>query len=149
RARRGGDGRPRRARRAGRDRGAGVASRPLPLAQLGARGARRRRVARLLAQEARVPRHLARPAGQARRARDRLGRRRRRVRLPASRRRPPPPRTGSHPVVARAPVQGLIGAGFLAALLAADHFASFHEQLALGALTWAALVLALARTSTE
>jgi hypothetical protein len=71
--------------------------------------------------------------------------------------------------VARAPVQGLVhrarlpgggaalrraltplaGAGFLAALLAADHFASFHEQLALGVLTWAALVFALARTSLE
>ena len=51
--------------------------------------------------------------------------------------------------MARAPVQGLIGAGFLAALLAADHFASFHEQLALGAITWAALGLALARSSAD
>jgi hypothetical protein len=51
--------------------------------------------------------------------------------------------------VARAPVQGLAGAGFLAALLAADHFASFHEQLALGALTWAALAFVLARSSTD
>jgi hypothetical protein len=51
--------------------------------------------------------------------------------------------------LARAPVQGLIGAGFLAALLAADHFASFHEQLALGAITWAALGLALARSSAD
>ena len=47
--------------------------------------ARRRRVARLLAAQARLPRRLARPPGQARRARDRLGRRRGRVRLPASR----------------------------------------------------------------
>jgi hypothetical protein len=30
----------------------------------------------------------------------------------------------------------------LAALLAADHFASFHEQLALGALTWLVLLVA-------
>jgi hypothetical protein len=45
--------------------------------------------------------------------------------------------------VARAPVQGLAGAAFLAAILAADHFASFHEQLALGALTWAALAFGL------
>jgi hypothetical protein len=30
----------------------------------------------------------------------------------------------------------------LAALLAADHFASFHEQLALGALTWVVLLVA-------
>src|SRR5215471_7339302 len=50
---------------------------------------------------------------------------------------------------ARASVQGLAGAGFLAALLAADHFSSFHEQLALGALTWGVLALALARTSTD
>ena len=51
--------------------------------------------------------------------------------------------------MARAPVQGLVGVGFLAGLLAADHFASFHEQLALGALTWAALAFALARVSLE
>jgi hypothetical protein len=31
---------------------------------------------------------------------------------------------------------------YLAALLAADHFASFHEQLALGALTWLVLLVA-------
>jgi hypothetical protein len=44
--------------------------------------------------------------------------------------------------VARAPVQGLAVAAYLAALLAADHFASFHEQLALGALTWLVLLVA-------
>jgi hypothetical protein len=43
--------------------------------------------------------------------------------------------------VARAAVQGLAGVGYLAALLAADHFASFHEQLALGALTWLVLLV--------
>jgi hypothetical protein len=47
--------------------------------------------------------------------------------------------------VARAAVQGVAGAAFLAALLAADHFASFHEQLALGALTWIVLLIAGAR----
>jgi len=45
--------------------------------------------------------------------------------------------------LARAAVQGLAGTGYLAGLLAVDHFASFHEQLALGVLTWIVLVLAL------
>jgi len=36
---------------------------------------------------------------------------------------------------------GLVAA-YLAALLALDHFASFHEQLGLGVLTWAVLVAA-------
>jgi hypothetical protein len=44
--------------------------------------------------------------------------------------------------VARAAVQGVADAGYLGALLAADHFASFHEQLALGALTWIVLLVA-------
>ena len=44
--------------------------------------------------------------------------------------------------MARAAVPGLAGVGYLAALLAADHFASFHEQLALGVLTWLVLPLA-------
>jgi hypothetical protein len=51
--------------------------------------------------------------------------------------------------VARTAVQGLIGAAYLAALLAADHFASFHEQLGLGALTWAVLLSALTRFAPE
>jgi hypothetical protein len=51
--------------------------------------------------------------------------------------------------VARAAVPGLAGAAYLAALLAADHFASFHEQLALGALTWLVLGFALARAPRE
>jgi hypothetical protein len=37
------------------------------------------------------------------------------------------------------------GVVYLAGLLAVDHFASFHEQLALGALTWCVLILALRR----
>jgi hypothetical protein len=48
--------------------------------------------------------------------------------------------------LARASVQGLTvaaGVAYLATLLAADHFASFHEQLALGALTWLVLLAAL------
>ena len=51
--------------------------------------------------------------------------------------------------MARAAVQGLAGVAYLAALLAADHFASFHEQLALGALTWAVLAVALLRAPLE
>jgi hypothetical protein len=49
--------------------------------------------------------------------------------------------------VARAPVQALAlaGATYLAALLAADHFATRGEQLLLGALTWAVLLAALSR----
>jgi hypothetical protein len=51
--------------------------------------------------------------------------------------------------VARAPVQGLAGLAYLGALLAADHFASFGEQLALGVLTWIVLAVALARANRE
>jgi hypothetical protein len=49
--------------------------------------------------------------------------------------------------VARAPVQALALAGgaYLAALLAADHFATRGEQLVLGAVTWAVLAGALSR----
>ncbi len=43
----------------------------------------------------------------------------------------------------------LAGAAYLAALLAADHFSSRHEQLALGALTWIVLLAALSRLSPE
>ena len=39
----------------------------------------------------------------------------------------------------------LLGCCYLAALLAADHYASWHEQLALGALTWVVLIAALTR----
>ena len=49
----------------------------------------------------------------------------------------------------RAGIQGAAGAGYLAALLAADHFASYPEQLALGVLTWLVLVLALLRAPFE
>ena len=54
--------------------------------------------------------------------------------------------------MARAPVQGLAapgGVAYLAALLAVDHFASFHEQLALGALTWLVLLAVLVRAPLE
>jgi hypothetical protein len=45
--------------------------------------------------------------------------------------------------VARPAVQAVAGAAYLAALLALDHYASYHEQLALGALTWCVLLGAL------
>jgi hypothetical protein len=45
--------------------------------------------------------------------------------------------------VARAAVQGAVGVAYLAGLLAADHFASFREQLLLGVLTWLVLAAAL------
>jgi hypothetical protein len=47
--------------------------------------------------------------------------------------------------MARAAVPPLAGAACLAALLAADHFASFHMQLGLGALTWCVFLVALLR----
>ena len=38
---------------------------------------------------------------------------------------------------------------YLAALLALDHYSNYHEQLALGVLTWAVLFAALSRVSVE
>jgi hypothetical protein len=51
--------------------------------------------------------------------------------------------------VARAPVQAVAGAAYLAGLLALDHFATYPEQLALGALTWLVLLAALSRAPLE
>jgi hypothetical protein len=55
--------------------------------------------------------------------------------------------------VARASVQAAVaataGAAYLAALLALDHYATYHGQLALGVLTWLVLVVSLARVSAE
>jgi hypothetical protein len=50
--------------------------------------------------------------------------------------------------VARAQVPAL-GVAYLAALLGADHFATYPEQLALGALTWLVLFGALTRVTLE
>ncbi len=47
--------------------------------------------------------------------------------------------------MARAAVQAVAGAAYLAALLALDHYATYPEQLALGVLTCAVLVAALTR----
>ena len=41
------------------------------------------------------------------------------------------------------------GAAFLAALLAADHYASYPQQLALGVLTWVVLAAVLLRVTVE
>jgi hypothetical protein len=49
--------------------------------------------------------------------------------------------------VARAAVQALAGCAYLALLLALDHYASYPEQLALGALTIAVLLAVLARAT--
>jgi len=46
-------------------------------------------------------------------------------------------------------LQALAGAAYLAALLALDHYASYPEQLALGALTWVVLAAALTRVPLE
>jgi len=55
--------------------------------------------------------------------------------------------------VARAPVQGAVapalGVAYLAALLGADHFATYHEQLGLGVLTWLVLAAGLTRVPLE
>jgi hypothetical protein len=51
--------------------------------------------------------------------------------------------------VARAAVPAVAGAAYLAALLALDHFADYHEQLGLGVLTWAALFAVLTRVEPE
>ena len=54
--------------------------------------------------------------------------------------------------MARAPVPAVAaaaGAAYLAALLALDHYADYHEQLALGVLTFAVLFAALSRVSVE
>ena len=47
------------------------------------------------------------------------------------------------------PGRALLGIAFLAALLALDHFASYPQQLALGALTWVVLGLWLVRVPLD
>jgi hypothetical protein len=51
--------------------------------------------------------------------------------------------------VARAAVQALAGAAYIAALLALDHYATYPEQLALGVLTFVVLGVALARVPVD
>ena len=51
--------------------------------------------------------------------------------------------------MARAAVQALAGSAYLALLLALDHFASYPEQLLLGAVTWIVLAVALSRVPLQ
>ena len=51
--------------------------------------------------------------------------------------------------MARAAVQAVAGCAYLALLLALDRFATYPEQLALGAVTWLVLVACLVRVSLE
>ena len=47
------------------------------------------------------------------------------------------------------PLAAAAGAAYLAALLALDHFADYHQQLALGVLTWCVLLTALLYVPVE
>jgi FtsH-binding integral membrane protein len=47
------------------------------------------------------------------------------------------------------PVGAAAGAAYLAALLALDHFADYHQQIALGVLTWGVLLTALLYVPVE
>ena len=51
--------------------------------------------------------------------------------------------------MARAAVQAVAGAAYLAALLALDHFATYPQQLALGVVTWLVLLAALSQVPVE
>ncbi len=51
--------------------------------------------------------------------------------------------------MARAAVQALAGSAYLALLLALDHFASYPEQLLLGAVTWIVFGAALSRVPVQ
>src|SRR4051794_27371632 len=115
RARRGRDGRSGRARRARRDRRGAQRARPLSRSALARGLARAGRVARLLAEEARVPRRMARPAREGGEARGRVRRERRGVRVPRPGRRAGAPRAAAHAELARTAVP----AGILAALAGA------------------------------
>ena len=61
----------------------------------------------------------------------------------------PAPRLPRRPPLTLHLVLASSGVTYLAALLAADHFASFHEQLALGALTCVVFLAALVRFPRE
>src|SRR3954462_6217242 len=151
RAGRGRDRRPRRARLARRDREAAEPARRIPRSPLGRACARPRRVARLLAQEARLSQRVARPPREGGIARGGLGRRAAGLHVRRHERRPRLARAPPHPELARAPVPAMsvprryavVLPAYLAGLLALDTQLSFHGQLALGALTFVVLVVAL------
>src|SRR5438874_292681 len=125
RARRRRDGRPGRARRAGRHRRAPQLARPLSGSPLDRHLPRRRGVARLLAEEARLPRRLARPPRQGGQARGRFRRGERRVLVSRPARRACATRAAADAELARDAVPpmtvprwyALAGPAYLAALL--------------------------------
>src|SRR5213078_1010137 len=138
------------------DRRAAQRARPLRGPALGAPVPRRRRVARLLAAQARLPRRLARPPREGGVARGDLGRRERRLRLPGPARRPRPPRARAGSVLARAPVPPVIPRwlavavpAYFTALLAIDTQVRLPGQLVLGAVTWGALAAVCALIPVE
>src|SRR5919201_2235492 len=146
RAGRGRDRRPGRARPPRAHRGAAERAGPFRRPPLGAPVARRRRVARLLAAQARLPRRLARPPREGGAAGGHVGRRQRRLRLPRPARRPRVARARPGPLLARAPVPPVIPRWLAAAvpvyftaLLAIDTQVRLPGQLLLGAVTWGAL----------
>src|SRR4051794_34216323 len=149
RARRRRDGRPGRARRAGRHHGRPQRARPLSRSPLGRALPRRRRVARLLAEEARLPRRLARPAREGGQARGGVRRGGVGVRLPRARRRARPARAAADAELARHAVPRMTrlavvaGPVYLALLLAVDTRVGRSGQYALGAVTWLVLLCAL------
>src|SRR5690242_1531038 len=152
RARRRRDGRPGRARRARHHRGAAERARPLPRSTLAGALPRAGRGAHLLAEEARLPRCVARPACEGGQARGRVRRDRRRLRVPRSGRRARAARAAADAELARPPVPALmrtprwyalVGPAYLAALLAVDTQVGRGGQYALGALTWVVLLCAL------
>src|SRR5206468_9509161 len=103
-------------------------ARPLSRSPLGRGLPRRGRIARLLVEEARLPRRLARPPGEGGQARGRLGRRGGRVRVPRPGRRARAARAAADAELARPPVPAVnvprwyaaAGPAYLAALLAVD-----------------------------
>src|SRR5581483_10321841 len=113
--------------------------------------ARPRRVARLLAQEARLSRSVARPSREGRSARSRLGRRAAGLHVCRHERRTCAARAPPHAELARAPVPAMtvprryavVLPAYLASLLALDTQVSLPGQLALGVLTLAVLAAAL------
>src|SRR5262249_21094370 len=125
--------------------------RPLPRSPLGGDLPRRQRVARLLAEARHLPRRLARPPREGGKARGRLRGGHRGVLVPRPQRRPRTARAAADAQLEERAVPAMTvprwyavaGAAFLAALLALDTQASYHEQLALGALAWLVLLAAL------
>src|SRR6476620_7843588 len=126
-------------------------ARGIPRTALGRARARPRRIARLLAEEARLPRRLARPSREGRPARGRLGRRSPGRHVCGHERRPRTARSPPHAELARAAVPpvtavprryALLLPAYLAVLLAVDTQVGHSGQIALGVLTFAVLAVA-------